>query len=464
MSSVPLGMVLAVGVLPALSRKDRRGAPNGGKCPKPGNRCGALWMSSASTATAPGESLKGRLIMQKGFFKAGHLPTLFCAFLYFDISFMVWVILGPLGIQIAKSLGLDAAHKGLMVATPVLAGAALRIVNGILVDHIGPKRTGLLAQLIVIGGVSYMWWHGIRDFRDVLVLGAFLGVAGASFAVALPLASRWYPPQYQGMALGIAGAGNSGTVLASLFAPSLAIAFGWRNVVGLAVIPLLVVLIVYTTFAKDSPNRPAAKSMTAYFDVLKDSDAWWLMLFYSVTFGGFVGLSSSLPIYYNVQYGISPVLAGLCTAVCVFAGSLMRPIGGAVADWMGGSRVLTAIYLVAGGVLIAVSIGLPHLWMAVLAFVVGMSALGMGNGAVFQLVPQRFGKEIGVMTGIVGMTGGVGGFYLASSLGYSKQMTGSYQDGFLLFAGLAIVALVGLTAVKKQWRVTWGDGSVAARI
>jgi NNP family nitrate/nitrite transporter-like MFS transporter len=413
-------------------------------------------------ATAHGYSLKISLSMKKAFFKAGHWPTLLCAFLYFDISFMVWVILGPLGIEIAKTLGLDAAQKGLMVATPVLAGAVLRMVNGILVDHFGPKRAGLFAQLFVIAGLSFMWWHGIHSFAEVLVVGIFLGMAGASFAVALPLASRWYPPQHQGTALGIAGAGNSGTVLASLFAPSLAIAFGWRNVIGLAVFPLLAVLVVYTLFAKDSPNQPARKRLSAYFDVLKEGDAWWFMLFYSVTFGGFVGLASSLPIYFNVQYGLSPVMAGYSTAACVFFGSLMRPVGGALADRLGGIRMLSIIYVIAACALVLASLGLPHAGAAVAVFIVGMSALGMGNGAVFQLVPQRFRNEIGMMTGIVGMTGGLGGFYLASSLGYSKQFTGSFQSGFLLFAGLALLALVGLTAIKRHWHTTWGAASVSA--
>jgi NNP family nitrate/nitrite transporter-like MFS transporter len=402
--------------------------------------------------------------MHASFWKSGHWPTLFCAFLYFDISFMVWVVLGPLGVQIAKTLSLDAADTGIMVATPVLAGAFFRVLMGLLVDHIGPKRTGLVAQAIVIAGLSFMWWRGVHDFADVLIVGLFLGVAGASFAVALPLASRWYPPQHQGTALGIAGAGNSGTVFAALFAPGLAVIFGWENVLGLAALPLLAVLIIYALFAKDSSNRPAAKGLASYFDVLKDSDAWWFMLFYSVTFGGFVGLASSLTIYYHNQYGLSPVMAGYCTAACVFAGSFMRPVGGWVADRIGGIRLLTVVYAVAIATLVVASVGLPALWMALAAFVVAMGALGMGNGAVFQLVPQRFGKEIGVMTGIVGMTGGVGGFYLASSLGYSKQLTGTYQSGFLLFAGLALVALVGLLVIKRQWRSTWGASVAAVRI
>jgi NNP family nitrate/nitrite transporter-like MFS transporter len=133
--------------------------------------------------------------------------------------------------------------------------------------------------------------------------------------------------------------------------------------------------------------------------VLKDSDAWWFMFFYSVTFGGFVGLASSLTIYFNIQYGLDAKTAGFFTAACVFAGSLVRPIGGNVADRIGGIKSLSVMYVFAAIFLAIVSIGLPEAWMALLAFVGAMLALGMGNGAVFQLVPQRFRKEIGVMTG-----------------------------------------------------------------
>ncbi|MBN8906100.1 MAG: MFS transporter, partial [Rhodospirillales bacterium] len=156
--------------------------------------------------------------MHKGFLKAGHLPTLFASFLYFDLSFMVWVLLGPLGVAIAKQLQLDPAHKGLMVATPVLAGALLRVVLGLLVDRYMPKRVGIGAQLVVIVGLIAAWAVGVDSFGATLLLGCVLGLAGASFAVALPPASSWYPPEHQGTALGLAGAGNSGTVLAALFA------------------------------------------------------------------------------------------------------------------------------------------------------------------------------------------------------------------------------------------------------
>jgi len=400
--------------------------------------------------------------VDKSFWNAGHRPTLLAAFLYFDLAFMVWVMLGPLGVQIAKDLALTHAQKGLMVATPVLAGAILRIVMGILVDHLKPKLAGAIGQVVVIVSLFVAWYFGIHSYEQTLLLGVFLGVAGASFAVALPLASRWYPPEHQGTALGIAGAGNSGTAIAALIAPSLAIAYGWTNVFGLALIPLVLVFIFYLIVAKDAPECPPPKSFAEYMKVLKDKDSWWFMFFYSVTFGGFVGLASSLTIYFNTQYGLDAKMAGFFTAACVFAGSLVRPIGGNVADRIGGIKSLSLMYLLAAIFLSIVSFGLPEAWMALAAFVCAMLALGMGNGAVFQLVPQRFRKEIGVMTGLVGMAGGVGGFYLASSLGYSKQVTGSYQIGFLIFAALAILALAGLSGVKNRWRTTWGASHLTA--
>lgn len=389
---------------------------------------------------------------RQSFLRAGHLPTLIAAFLYFDASFMVWVLLGPLGVQIGRTLHLDATHKGLMVATPVLAGAALRIVAGLAADRFGTRRTGIVAQAIVIAGLAAAWRLGLHSFAATLLLGLVLGLAGASFAIALPLASRWYPPEHQGKALGIAGAGNSGTVFAALFAPALADALGVADVFALAACILAAVLAVFVALAKDSPTHPAPQTLARYLAVLRMGDTWMFMLFYGVTFGGFVGLAASLTIYFHTQYGLAAVSAGQATAACVFAGSLFRPVGGAIADRAGGLATLSVLYLVAATALVLVSFGLPSLPLALGVFIVGMLALGMGNGAVFQLVPLRFGREIGVMTGLVGMAGGLGGFTLASSLGTARQLTGSYQAGFLLFAGLALVAFGGVHLVKKPWR------------
>jgi NNP family nitrate/nitrite transporter-like MFS transporter len=402
--------------------------------------------------------------MKTSFLKSGHSPTLIAAFLYFDVAFMVWVLLGPLGPVIAKSLELNSAEKGLMVATPTLAGAILRIVNGLMTDRIGAKRAGAINQVIVIAGLLTAWTLGVNSFAGTLALGVILGFAGASFAIALPLASRWYPPEHQGKAMGIAGMGNSGTVLASLFAPMLAKAFGWNAVLGLACIPLTIVFLIYMVMAKDAPGKPAPKTLTAYLEPLKTADAWWFMLFYSVTFGGFVGLASSLSIYFTEAFNLTPVIAGYATAACVFVGSLVRPMGGALADRIGGIKTLSFVYVIAAVMLAGVSMGPSTVTMALALFAVAMLALGCGNGAVFQLVPQRFGKEIGVMTGLVGMAGGVGGFYLASSLGFAKQITGSFSSGFLIFASLAMAALLGLGLVKIRWRSTWANAAQGVRI
>jgi NNP family nitrate/nitrite transporter-like MFS transporter len=402
--------------------------------------------------------------MQKSFWQSGHRPTLIAAFLYFDLAFMVWVILGPLAPIISEELGLSASQKGLMVAVPTLAGAVLRLVNGLLVDRIGPKMTGAIGQVIVMAGLLIAWWFGVKSFEATLALGVVLGFAGASFAVALPLASRWYPPEHQGKAMGIAGMGNSGTVLSALFAPLLAKIFGWNDVLGLVVIPLALVFVLYMLAAKDSPDQPAPKPLAAYAEILKDQDAWWFMLFYGVTFGGFVGLSASLSIWFTDQFQLTPVTAGYCTATCVFAGSLVRPLGGALSDRIGGIKTLTFVYLQAAVLLALISTGPASLPVALALFLLVMVTLGAGNGAVFQLVPQRFRKEIGVMTGLVGFGGGVGGFYLASSLGFARQLTGSSSSGFLIFAGLALIALIGLTSVKKRWRTTWGAAIQGVRI
>jgi MFS transporter, NNP family, nitrate/nitrite transporter len=390
--------------------------------------------------------------MNSAFLKAGHFPTLVACFLYFDVSFAIWVLLGPLGVFIAEDLHLDSGQTGLMVATPVLAGAGLRFVNGILVGQWNARRTGIVMQLAVIIGLAASWMLGLHTFPQILALGLVLGIAGASFAIALPMVSYWYPSHYQGFALGLAGAGNSGTVFASLFAPALAVSFGWRNVVGLAALPLIAVFLFFLVAAKDSPKSPPRKSMADYARLLRITDAWWLMFFYSVSFGGFVGLASFLPIYFHDQYRLSAVTAGYFTAACVFAGSLARPFGGAVADRIGGTRALSVIYAVVALLVLVLAKGVLPAAGTLGAVIVVMVALGMGNGAVFQLVPQRFGRDVGLMTGLVGMTGGIGGFYLAASLGYAKQFTGGYALGFVVFAVLAVAAWTGIATVRLRWR------------
>lgn len=386
---------------------------------------------------------------------SGHWPTLLTAFFYFDFSFMVWTLLGPLGAQIGEALNLTAPQKGLMVAVPILSGAVLRIVLGLTVDRLGAKPTGIGAQLIVMAGLLWAWRVGLAGYNATLLLGLVLGFGGASFAVALPQAGRWYPPNMQGLVMGLAGAGNVGTVLDALFAPRLAVAYGWRSVFGLALIPAVFVLAAYCLFSKEAPVTFRKKRLVDYFKLLKDKDAHWFCFYYTVSFGGFVGLASSYVLYFKSEFGLSPVHAGDLAAICTAAGALLRPAGGALADRIGGIRALYRCYAIAGAALILAAVGRLLGWnLAMLIFASG--ALGMANGAVFQLLPQRFGKDLGVMTGLVGAGGGVGGFYLASSLGYSKGLTGSYLAGLTVFSLLCFCAIIGLGLVKTRWRTTWG--------
>jgi NNP family nitrate/nitrite transporter-like MFS transporter len=400
--------------------------------------------------------------MNRSFWQAGHTPTLLSAFLYFDLSFMVWYLLGPLQVQLAEALHLDTQQRAMMVAVPILCGAVLRLFLGMLADRIGAKRAGMLAQVLVIVSLLTAWTLGVNSFAQVLLLGLMLGVAGASFAVALPLASRWYPPEHQGTAMGIAGAGNSGTVFAALFAPMLAMAFGYQAVFGLACIPLVLTLLVFAACAKDAPTAVSRKRLSDYGRVLLGNrDSWWFMFFYAITFGGFAGFASALPGYFHDQFGFDPKIAGWATAACVLAGSVMRPIGGVIADRIGGTRTLLAVYLAVAVLVATAGMGLGGSVATVSLFVLTLLCLGAGNGAVFQLVPQRFGTDIGLMTGLIGMAGGIGGFLLAAGMGVVKQHTGSYSLGLWLFAGVALLAWGFLSGIKHQWRNQWSAVSAA---
>jgi NNP family nitrate/nitrite transporter-like MFS transporter len=209
------------------------------------------------------------------------------------------------------------------------------VTRGTLAIHIGARRTGILGMALTTLPLL-LGWLWADSFDKLLLVGLLLGVAGASFAAALPLASRWYPLRYQGLAMGIAGAGNSGTALATFFGPRLAQVWGWHAVFGLAIVPLLATLAFFVMFAKESPNQPASRSLADYADVLRMRDTWWFCLFYSITFGGFVGLASFLNIFFLSQYGLSRVEAGTFTTLCVVAGSVLRPFGGYLADRLGG--------------------------------------------------------------------------------------------------------------------------------
>ena len=409
----------------------------------------------------------------------GHGMTLFMAFLYFDMSFMVWTMLGPLSTEIGEALALaghimTASEKATLLSLPILSGAILRIVLGFSVDKFGPKKTALVSQLIVITALltAYMLGDTIT-YNQLLIVALGLGFAGASFAVALPQAGQWYPPKLQGIVLGIAGAGNIGVVIDFIFAPKIAELWGWETVFLVGAVMAIVTFIAYAFLAKDAPAdvytaRP--KKLKDYGKLMKDKDTWWFALFYAISFGGFVGFAGYMKVYlmstYSVDMGIFgidvfnepnvKVIAGYFGALTIFAGAILRPFGGNIADKIGGIKALYFFYgMVVLLVTLTALVDLPF-FLAIFVLFLIMANLGMANGAVFQLVPQRFGKDIGIMTGLVGAAGGIGGTALIQTLGWSKGAFDGYTAGFLIFAAVVLVALAGLSMVKTRWRTTWG--------
>ena len=409
----------------------------------------------------------------------GDAKTLFAAFLYFDFSFMVWTMLGPLATEISESLAvhgfiMSASQKATLLSIPILAGALLRILLGFGVDKFGAKKTALMSQTVVISVLFYAFFRGEHiTYGELLVVATGLGFAGASFAVALPQAGQWYPPKLQGVVLGIAGAGNIGVVIDFLFAPKIAELWGWQAVFLVGGILSTLIFIAYIFLAKDAPKEiytPRPKKLKDYAKLLKDKDTWWFNLFYAVSFGGFVGFAGYMKVYLMNTYqadmssvGLDffnepnvKVIAGYFGALTIFAGAVLRPVGGAIADKMGGVK---SLYIFFGTVTILAVINalivLPF-WIAILVLFLIMANLGMANGAVFQLVPQRFGKDIGIMTGIIGAAGGLGGTALIKTLGWSKGAFDGYSAGFMIFAGVVLVAIMGISLVKTRWRTTWG--------
>ena len=412
----------------------------------------------------------------------GHWPTLLVAFLYFDFSFMVWTILGALSSEISHSLlmngfAMSPSDKATLLAIPIISGAMLRIVLGFGVDKFGAKATALFSQSVVIIVLFYAYFRGGNiSYDELLIVALGLGFAGASFAVALPQVGQWYPPKLQGVVLGIAGAGNIGVVVDFIFAPKLAELYGWEVVFLIAGCLSFIVFTAYVFIAKDAPAsvyKPRVKKVRDYLKLLKDKDTWWFSLFYAISFGGFVGFAGYMKVYlmntYQVEmndFGINfldepnvQVVAGYFGALTIFAGAILRPVGGAIADKMGGVKSLYIFFTIIATLAVLNAIVELPFFMAILVLFIIMANLGMANGAVFQLVPQRFGKDIGIMTGLIGASGGIGGALLVMLFGFSKEIFDGYYMGFIIFALLISIAIIGISLVKTRWRTTWGISS-----
>ncbi len=399
----------------------------------------------------------------KTFLKAGHAPTLFASFLYFGFSCMIWVLNGAMAPFITEEFKLSPAQKGLMLSIPIFAGALMRFPLGVLAQYIGRKNATLVEMALIAVAMlfGYMFVH---EFNDLLAMGLLLGIAGASFGVALSLGSGSFPARYKGLAMGIVGAGNVGTAVAVLIAPPLAQAFGWRTVYGIAAAAVALPLIVMIIFAREPDDRDAHASFREHIACLFEKDGWAFSLIYAITFGGFIGLTTFLPSYYYDQFHVSKVQAGQLTMLAAFMGAALRIFGGWISDHWGGVNTLSVVIVTVAISLVLCGLSTNNLPLTTLLLMLCFAALGAGNGALFQLVPLRWPLSTAVAGSMIGELGALGGGLVPNAMGLSKQYTGSYSGGFYLFAVLAVIVLGVMRVMQVRWTRTWAEKGGRARV
>ena len=328
----------------------------------------------------------------------------------------------------------------------------MRFPLGVLAQYIGRKNAAITEMSVIMLAMAYGFFF-VSSYNDVLAMGVLLGIAGASFGVALSLGSGWFPPEHKGLAMGIAGAGNSGTVLAVLFAPPLAQAYGWQAVYGFAGFVMAIPLIVMIVFAKEPPDLEH-QSFKDHISCLFTKDGWAFSLIYIITFGGFIGLSNFLPTFFYEQFAVTKVEAGRLTMLAAFMGSGIRILGGYFADRLGGIAVLSVVLLASIASFLALTTT-PSLAATTILFMLCFAALGAGNGALFQLVPLRYPSNTAVSGSMIGEIGALGGAILPNVMGFSKQYTGAFATGFVVYALFAAVVLGCLFLWQRKWVGAW---------
>jgi MFS transporter, NNP family, nitrate/nitrite transporter len=389
----------------------------------------------------------------RSFLHSGHWPTLLAAFLYFDFCFAIWVLNGAMAPFISESFALTPAQKGFMVSVPILAGALIRFPLGVLAQYVGRKNAAMVEMGLIVVALVYGTLY-VNSYGQVIAMGLLLGIAGASFGVALSLGSGWYPPRQKGLAMGIAGAGNSGTVLAVLFAPPLAAKFGWQAVYGLTAATMLLPMAVMWFIAKEPPDR-VRQPLRAHLSCLFEKDGWIFSAIYIVTAGGFIGVATFLPTYFHDQFHVTKVEAGQLTMLATLMSAVARIVGGRIADRIGGINVLSGVLAMVSVTLLLCSLASQSLAITTLLLALYFILLGAGSGSLFQLVPLRWPTTTAVVVSMIGEIGAFGGGFIPNAMGQSKQYTGTYLWGFVAFAVVPAAMLVLLRWVQPRWTSSW---------
>lgn len=396
------------------------------------------------------------------FLKSGHSPTLFAAFFYFAFSCCIWVLNGAMAPFISETFNLSPAQKGLMLSVPIIAGALMRFPLGLLSQYIGRKNATLVEMALICVAMLFGFLF-VKSFNDLLAMGVLLGIAGASFGVALSLGSGSFPAKHKGLAMGLVGAGNVGTAVSVLIAPPLAQAYGWTAVYGIAAVGILIPMIVMIFFAQEPTDLDKHATFKDHVACLFEKDGWAFSLIYAVTFGGFIGLATFLPTYYYDQFAVSKVQAGQLTMLAAFMGAALRVVGGWISDRVGGVNTLTIVLITIAATLVMTGMAGGSLVATTLLIILCFAALGAGNGALFQLVPLRWPTSTAVAGSMIGEIGALGGGLVPNAMGLSKQYTGTYMWGFIVFAVLAVAMLGMLRVMQLRWTRTWAEKGGRAR-
>jgi NNP family nitrate/nitrite transporter-like MFS transporter len=387
-------------------------------------------------------------------FRPGAARALFLSTTAFAVSFAVWGLVAALAPTFTQLYNLSATQKSVMIAVPVLLGSLGRLFSGMLADRFGGRN--VMSALLAFSAIPAIAIAFSTSFNQLVIFGLLLGIAGTTFPVGVGFTSRWFAPEKQGTALGVYGMGNIGQSIAVFLAPVLALSLGdWRTVFYIFAAVTLIWGVVFYLLAENDTTTARPRSLAEMLAPLKRSKiAWVLALFYFLTFGGFVALALYMPTFLREIFNLTPTDAGARTAGFVILATIMRPIGGIVSDKIGGAKVLILVFVAIAILSLLLSV------TTIVIFTIGAlgcaAALGLGNGAVFKLVPQYFPKETGTVTGLVGAFGGLGGFFPPLELGLVKDATGSYTIGFVLLSLFAVGCLAvnyftflrGTTAVE----------------
>lgn len=364
----------------------------------------------------------------------------------FALCFAVFGSLSAMMPILSRQMHLTSVQKSVAVAVPVLLGSLGRIPLGMLTDRLGGRSVFTAVMLLSI--IPAFLMGGVHDYAHLIAYGFLIGIGLASFSVGVGFVSGWYPANKQGFALGVYGAGNIGQSLAAFGAPIVAAAIGFRWGFWTFGILLAIWLLIFAAAARNAPRRGTAKTFAETIRPLEDRRSWVLSLYYFLTFGGFVAMAIYLPIFLTEMFHLTPQQAGLRTAGFVVLATVMRPVGGVLADKIGGASILKWVFPFTA--VMAIFMACPML----LTFRIGAlgvaAAIGLGNGAVFKMVPEYFPKSVGSVTGLVGAAGGLGGFFPPLVLGFVKQQTGSFLAGFIMLSVFCLLCLGVLLADRKH--------------